>query len=669
MRHARNLVALTATLLLTAAAVPAQDLDLSGWTLHQENSTQTYTIPGGTTVAPGAYVIVARDVDLAEFEAYYGALPAGTVYLRSSNSVPMINGDETYSVRDAGGALIDGPTPEITTTRRSYHRADPEVLAWSSTNESPSPGTGAEAPDAVLSGLVITEATDPSDYPYEFLELYYDAETGSGGDGPQISNVQDSPSDPQNGDDVTVSCTAVDPDGGIEVVWVYWRTGSGSFTPTNMAHQGGGVYAHTFPNMAGGTELEYYIWARDTDDQEATSPVGAPASYYSVFVDHGQTGGMVVLFDHAHDQDAGSTGNWRVDNNHPLPSPAVPTSETSWNGQLSSWGYELFQAGHTIRSNTSDFTSAQLADVDLLIIVEPQDPFTAAEKEAVRQFVFDGGSLFMVANHNASDRNGNGWDSPSIFGGYSQPHITVPPTNDTETFAGALFGLHFHVKDEGNNSITGTFDNVTAAAGNPIIEGPFGDVDAVIYHVGDVLSLWPTANPHLSDVGSLISKDSGSPHVAGWARYGQGRIVGYGDSSSCADGTGSENHANNWLESGSDNRAFFLNASAWLLERESTGVDAPRPLPGLDLRAAPNPFNPRTSIRFTLQNAADVRVTVHDLRGRSLRTLLDEAREAGTHTLAFDGRDREGRALAGGAYLVRVRADGVESWTRVVLLK
>ncbi|MBK6900740.1 MAG: hypothetical protein IPH09_16310 [bacterium] len=213
----------------------------------------------------------------------------------------------------------------------------------------------------------------------------------------------------------------------------------------------------------------------------------------------------MVLFDHMHNQDAGTSGNWRVDDNHPNPLPATPTSETSWSGQLSSWGYELYLAGNTIRSNTSAISAAQLADVDLLVIPEPQSPFTEAEIEAVRQFVFAGGSLFVVADHNGSDRDGDGWDSPSIFGGYSVPHITVPPTGDTETFCGALFGLHFHVGDEGNNAITGTFANVNGDPANPVIHGPYGEVSAVIYHVGNVMSLWPTANPDLSDVGALIS--------------------------------------------------------------------------------------------------------------------------------------------------------------------
>ncbi len=659
-----------ALMLLAAAAVAQTPLDIGGWTLHQENSTQSYTFPAGTTVQPGGYVIICRDQDQSAFESYYGTtLPAGTAYLRSSNSAPMINGDETYSVRNGSGTLIDGPTPAVTATRESYHRGDPETLGWTLQNDTPSPAAGVEAPDGVFSGLVISEVTDPDTYTYEYVELYYDADAGGDPEAPSISNVGVTPSSPQHGDDLTVSATVAEGDEPVSAVTCWWRTDGGAFQSQSMSAAGGDLYTTTFADQPGDVSFDYYIHAVDTGADTATSPAGAPASWHSVWIDGPPSASAVVLFDHAHDQDAGSNGNWRIDNNYPDPYPTNPTSETSWSGQLSEWAYELYLAGHTVRSNTTAFSAAGLAGVDLLIIPEPQDPFTAAEREAVRQFVYDGGSLFMVADHNSSDRNGNGWDSPSIFGGYSVPHISDPVGSDTETFAGALFGLHFHVKDEGNNSISGTFDNITAAPGNPITEGSYGNVNAVIYHVGNVMTLWPSANPHLSDVGALISKDAGYPHMAAWSRYGSGKVVGYGDSSSMADGTGTESHVDNWSEAGADHREFFLNATEWLLDNPGTGVEGVPFNLGLDLRAYPNPFNPRTTVSLTMPREAHVEVTVHDLMGRTLRTLHTGVLAEGPHAIALDGYDSEGRPLASGVYLVRASGAGLLNWTKVLLAK
>ncbi|MBK9305445.1 MAG: T9SS type A sorting domain-containing protein [bacterium] len=669
MTRCRPLLALAALLLL-AGPVLAQSLNVGGWKLEQANSSQTYTIPAGTAVPAGGYLIVARDASEAAFETYYGVtLGANVVFLNSAATFPFINGDETYTLRNAANGVEDGPTPALTGAVGAYHRLDPEASPWTVIDTTPTPGAGVEAPDAVMSGLVISEANNPASYVYEYIELYYDGTTGTSNQPPVIASVQHAPAAPSDGDDVTVTATVTDSDGSVAGVWCWSRVGAGSFVATAMTAQGGGQYAATFLDQVGNTELQYYLRALDDESAETLSPINAPTGYYSVAIQGGIAGGKVVLFDHMHNQDAGTSGNWRVDNNHPNPEPANPTSESAWSGQLSSWGYELYLAGNTIRSNTSAITAAQLADVDLLVIPEPQSPFSAAEIEAVRQFVHAGGSLFVVADHNGSDRDGDGWDSPSIFGGYSVPHITVPPTGDTETFCGALFGLHFHVKDEGNNAITGTFANVNADPANPVIHGPYGEVSAVIYHVGNVMSLWPTANPDLSDVGALISKNEGSPHVAAWSRYGQGKIVGYGDSSSTADGTDSESHENNWTEAGSDNREFFLNASAWLLAADATAVGELPLNPGLDLRVRPNPFNPQTSIAFTLPADGPARVAVYDLQGRLVRSLHEGDLAAGPHALAWDGRNDGGRAAASGVYLVRAAGGGFVSITKAVLAR
>ncbi len=665
---------LLVTLSLAAGPALAQGLDVSGWTIEQANSTSVYTIPAGTVIQPGGYLVLGRYADRASFEAFWGvSLGANVVYLTNGQdapAVPMINGDETFTVKDGGGAVIDGPTPAFNTGYVSHQRNDPEAAPWTLDSTTSTPGYGVEAQDAVFSGLVISEASDgpgSGNYIYEFVELYYDADAGGGGNlAPLISGTAVSPASPAVGDDVTFTATITDSDGTISQAQVLYRYSGGTFTAMGMTDGGGGAYQATLYGVQGNTTLEYYIQAQDNDGAVTTDPVGAPASYYSVPVSDGTS--RLIVFDHAHDQDAGSSGNWRIDDNYPDPYPAAPTSETSWNGQLSSWGYELYLLGHTVRSNTAAFTSASLAGVDLLVIPEPQNPFTAAEIEAVRQYVFDGGSLCFIADHNSSDRNGNGWDSASIFGGYSVPHISTPIGTDTETFCGALFGLHVHVKDEGNNSISGTFTNVLNDPSNPVLHGPYGDVASVVYHVGNTISLWPTANADLSQVGGLVSLDAGDPHCAAWSLYGNGKVFGYGESSDTADGTGSESHVDNWHEA--DHRALFLNATMWLLDKGPvSGVgDLPAPL-GIALRTYPNPFNPSLTVAFALDSARDVDLGVYDVAGRKVATLHRGLLQAGPQRFTWSGTDDAGRTAPSGIYLVRI-SDGVTvSMKKVVLAK
>jgi hypothetical protein len=86
------------------------------------------------------------------------------------------------------------------------------------------------------------------------------------------------------------------------------------------------------------------------------------------------------------------------------------------------------------------------------------------------------------------------------------------------------------------------------------------------------------------------------------------------------------------------------------------------------LANTPNPFNPRTSVRFELPAAAVVRVDVYDAAGALIRTLLDGARGPGTHTLEWDGTDQGGRGVASGMYFTRLRVDGAVVDTRKMML-
>lgn len=83
---------------------------------------------------------------------------------------------------------------------------------------------------------------------------------------------------------------------------------------------------------------------------------------------------------------------------------------------------------------------------------------------------------------------------------------------------------------------------------------------------------------------------------------------------------------------------------------------------------APNPFNPRTELAFTLAEAGPARLDVYDLQGRLARRLFSGTLPAGPHTRAWDGRGDDGRRLAGGSYLVRLDAPGATPQTRKVVL-
>ncbi len=74
----------------------------------------------------------------------------------------------------------------------------------------------------------------------------------------------------------------------------------------------------------------------------------------------------------------------------------------------------------------------------------------------------------------------------------------------------------------------------------------------------------------------------------------------------------------------------------------------------------PNPFNPRTAIRYSLPAEAAVRLEIYDLRGHLVRNLVDTVRPAGDHVAIWNGVGDDGGPVASGLYIVRLSSpDGV----------
>jgi hypothetical protein len=103
-----------------------------------------------------------------------------------------------------------------------------------------------------------------------------------------------------------------------------------------------------------------------------------------------------------------------------------------------------------------------------------------------------------------------------------------------------------------------------------------------------------------------------------------------------------------------------------------TGVDGEASLPAkLSLgQNFPNPFNPKTTLAFTVPaDAGRVTLTIHNVNGRAVRTLVDGALDAGPHSILWEGTDDDGRALASGVYFARLSAGGRTRTAKMALLK
>jgi hypothetical protein len=280
-----------------------------------------------------------------------------------------------------------------------------------------------------------------------------------------------------------------------------------------------------------------------------------------------------VLFDDSSAETAGNA-DWIISTSQPDPlgQNADPTSETSWTGAISAWGVALQRTGSyslatlpsTGRITYGDSTNPQdLSRYDEFVLPEPNILFTAAEKTAIMTFVQAGGGLFMVSDHNNSDRNSDGADSVDVLNDL----MTSNSVDSTDPFGFAIDYLDIANENPG---VIGS-----SAVGDPVVAGPFGTVTGSILRDGTTATLRPADNPavrgELYRSGFSASGTTGAAFVT--SAFGLGHVAYWGDSSPIDDGTGQSGNTlfNGWNDPAGTDAALALNATQWLVGGSTGG--------------------------------------------------------------------------------------------------
>jgi hypothetical protein len=340
------------------------------------------------------------------------------------------------------------------------------------------------------------------------------------------------------------------------------------------------------------------------------------------------------------------------------------TAETYWKGALSNWGVDLVRRGYTIETlpyngqiTYGSTTNAQdLINYKVFVMDEPNIRLSSSEKTALLNFVQNGGGLFLIGNHNGSDRNNDGWDAGQILNDFFN-------SNGVRTNP---FGFTY---DAVNISLTTS--NVLSVTTNSILKGPAGNVTSLQYNSGNTMTINRTAN---ANVKGLIYRTgystTGTTNVMFVSStYGTGRVCGLADSSPTDDGTGDSNDAlySSYRTGASGNhQRLLINAVMWL-----AGTTALSPAENQDasvLRVSeeapfflyPNPVRDRFAVSG-LTADEPFRVTITDLTGRVVfdRQLVPSGTDA---ELPLDRA-----AIPAGVYLVNLSTESRREMRRIIL--
>ena len=83
----------------------------------------------------------------------------------------------------------------------------------------------------------------------------------------------------------------------------------------------------------------------------------------------------------------------------------------------------------------------------------------------------------------------------------------------------------------------------------------------------------------------------------------------------------------------------------------------------------PNPFNPNTTIRFSLKERGKVSIDIYNILGQKVKTLVNGDLPAGVHNLSWNGLDENKRPVASGVYFYKMQSGSYSNTRKMILMK
>ena len=83
----------------------------------------------------------------------------------------------------------------------------------------------------------------------------------------------------------------------------------------------------------------------------------------------------------------------------------------------------------------------------------------------------------------------------------------------------------------------------------------------------------------------------------------------------------------------------------------------------------PNPFNPETSIRYNIPFECQTKLSIYNIKGKRIATLVNETRKAGYHSVIWDGKNMDGEEVSSGVYIYRLETEYYKMAKSMILVK
>jgi len=116
--------------------------------------------------------------------------------------------------------------------------------------------------------------------------------------------------------------------------------------------------------------------------------------------------------------------------------------------------------------------------------------------------------------------------------------------------------------------------------------------------------------------------------------------------------------------------ALILGVCEYLgLDLSKIQLEATMPSSYSLLQNYPNPFNPVTKLRYDLPENSHVNITIFDILGREVKTIVNQYQNAGHRSITWNATNDRGHSVSAGVYLYRIQAGNYTLAKKMVLLK